>query len=297
MNKTQQAKLGMMDNILALCAANAGVVAFVIAFSKGVTKLQDIVKAIKKAAQIQAGQSTGGKNKAVAKEDLAEITLTVANGVSAYGSSIGDGDLVKSMEFTLSKLEKTRDENLPNVAETVKGVALSLLADLGDYGITTQTVDDLDKAITNFEIANTDPATIKAEKEVATKNIKQGFADADTLFDTILDKLVKQLAAKDAEFVKKYLELRRIGKVGTRHTAVSGGIFNETTGEPIFDAVFVIVGGDSAKSDIKGHYSVPHDEGMVKCKVEKEGFITKGIDNVVLEKGKITKLDVKLKPE
>lgn len=287
----------MFQNILALCNDNPAVVAYVLAFSNGVVKLKDVVKAIKDAQQIQKGQSTGAKNKGTAKTNLAEIVLTVANAVSAYAATQNDGDLEKAMHFTPSELERMRDEKLPAVAANVRGIANPLLAELADFGITSHNIDDLDAAITAFDGKSTDPATIRANKKVATENIKKALKDGDKILTDILDKLVNQLAAKDTEFVKKYKELREIDDAATRHTAISGFMYNETTGEPIYNAEFVIVGGNSVKSDLKGKYSVRHDEGEVKCRAEKQGFITKNLDNVILEKGKITKLDIKLKPE
>lgn len=296
MTAVQEAELGMFDEILSLCSNNPTTVAVLLAFKAGAAKLADHVKDIKAAAKIQAAQSTGAGNKKQAKNDLAKITLTVADAVSAYATEIGNVDLKSDVSYSLSELKDMRDEDLPTVAAVVKEKAEDVLANLSGYGITAATITSLGDAISNFAGKNTDPGAIKAQKKVATQNIKQYIKDADQVLEETMDKLVGQLAATDAEFVKQYHELRKIVDPATTKTSVAGTIFNELTGEPLYDAVFQITGGNSDKSDVKGKYIVPEKEGVYDCKVEKEGFITKDLAQVVITKGKVTKLDIKLTP-
>lgn len=222
MTKRQEAKLGMYEAILALCTQNGVIVALILAFSNAVAELADIVKEIKKVAQVQTKKGSGSENKKTDQDTLCDLIKSMADAVYAYATKIGDGVLRQSVKYSLSELKNLKDEQLPTTSKEIYDIAKPLAAELADFGVVTQDFTDIENALTSYGNTVTDPSTVIGHKKTATSNLSDLYKAADTVLKTIMDKTIGKFKKNNPDFFKDYKNLRAIKDAPTKHKPKPG---------------------------------------------------------------------------
>lgn len=229
MNKRQESKLGMYEAVLLFCTENGAIVALILAFSNGVAKLADILKAIKKTAQTQTSKGTGSANKQTNSDTLCDLTFAMASALSAYATEIGDGDLKQKVKYTLSDLKAMRDEDLPDTAQEIYDLAKPLTASLADFGVVPQDIKDLQDAIDAYNGTVANPTVVKGNKMTATQNLSDLYKSADIVLKETLDKTIVKYKKSHPDFYKGFKNVRKIIDAPTRHKKVENPTTNTTT--------------------------------------------------------------------
>ena len=92
----------------------------------------------------------------------------------------------------------------------IHAAATAELAKLGDYGITQAKLTALKKKIDAFEASLAKPRQQIATGSAATQSLQSQFADADTILNKRLDKLVYQFKDSAPDFFNEYQTARSI---------------------------------------------------------------------------------------
>lgn len=298
MNKRQESKLGMYDSVIAHCADNGAIVSLILAFSNAVAKLTTIVTAIRKAVQAQTEKGTGATNKQTNREDVCQLSKSMADAVFAYAEEINDGDLKAKVTYSISELRDLKDEDLPSKSQGIHDIAKPLAAQLADFGIVTQDFPDLQTAIDTYTNSIANPTTVKGHKKLATTNLTQYYADADKILKNTMDKTVEKYRKNNSDFVIEYYNARLIIDSPTTHTTIRGTFIDAITQEPIPNGQFVLAGFDTkVKTDSKGRFVYQTKKpGKFDGMASAPGYADKDFPNIEAKLGKITTLKVVLTP-
>jgi hypothetical protein len=211
MTQDQENVTSMMETTLQYLDQNNSAWSARPAFAAAVTDAKAGVKAIREAASKQETPIEGiTDEKAQARGALEDLTLEIADQVSAYAAKGGDVGLAAKVHVSRSSLDQAQDDDLVQTAERVRDAANLKVAALGDYGVTVAEVAELTAAIETFAGMRTAPRTAKAGKSGATQSIASLVQSARSLFRTQLDKMMTPFRRTNPEFYSGYFAARVI---------------------------------------------------------------------------------------
>lgn len=293
MNARQEAKLGMYNGILTLCNTNMSTVQKIKAFETAYISLNTIVTSIRAADQLLLNKSTGAENKKQARNMLVEMSAMVSGAVFAYATANNKDDLEKSAKITRTELRNLKDEELENACKNLLQMVNDHLAALDQYGINGTVVSELQNALLSYVQEVPTPAQVRAQKQVATKNLRIYFKQADELVKNQMDQLVTLLHKSDPEFVSQFRTLREITDPNTTTTQLTV-LVTDLQLQPLRATVEL---GDSLKQDcdIDGAALFkPIEKGMYTILVSCPGYRHEIVSDVVVKLGTRQKLRVLL---
>jgi hypothetical protein len=152
--------------------------------------------------------------------DLAGIVLAVANEQQLT-------ELAHEVNISRATFGRIRRSHRPWVAERVVEAARSAMSQLGTYGVTEETLTDLEARIDAANTGLKQPrATITARK-AAGAQLAALFAEVDALLGGQIDRLVFPLRESNREFYVAYRSARSVvdrpgssrGSIGTNEAS------------------------------------------------------------------------------
>ncbi len=149
-------------------------------------------------------------DKAVAKFELENKILMVANQVAALGAANNDLTLEGQAELSLTDLDRMKESDLIATATRIGNLVTANLAALADYGITAADVTALNTLASRFQGLQTAPRQAVVDRK---KEIVQLPAVASHLLTTLRRRLDRQTTAfkqTQPEFYAGYLAARVI---------------------------------------------------------------------------------------
>jgi len=148
MNAKQEAKLNMFLAVKKYCDDNMTIVNTVLAFATTFTAFKAIITALLSASQQEKAVTSGiVTDKKVSKKTLARLAADIAAPLFAFASGTNNNTLKAQANFSYTALFTTKDAELPGVCQNIHDAALTNLAALATYGITTPLLDALQAAI------------------------------------------------------------------------------------------------------------------------------------------------------
>jgi len=212
MNDRQESKLNMFQKVLDTCREHKQVYAGFPAFADSVGQLEGAVSAIRQGAQQQAGTTTQGytAKKSVALDRLAQQSLKVADVIYVYAFRNNNQPLLRKVSVNKSSFYRGHDNDALTLAKNIAVEALSHISELTDYGIDSVELLALQEAIAGFESLISKPQTVTGEHKLYTGNLKQLFAEADSILYDQLDKLVTLFKVSAPDFYTLYKNARNV---------------------------------------------------------------------------------------
>lgn len=279
------------------CKANQSIVDTNTGFKNSLILLSAKNSAITSIATRQAMNIKGyTANKNAMKKNLAEFGNSLAGIVFAYADEKGDNILKGSMRFTLSSLQKAKDDDLISNCRNIYTAANANLVDLAVYGITPLMLTDFNSAIDDFEGLVPQPRTKRSEKKTDTANLNAAVSDAKKFLKNRMDKLVVVFNAGNEDFVKNYFNARIIIDPKTDKTRI-GFFVTDADGNAIAGAEVKIVElGITGFTNKKGFLkivAIQHGTYTVQCKAD--GYTDAEITEVLVKQGQNTKVEITLK--
>ena len=297
MNAQQEAKLAMNRTVEEFLNGFLLIIAAVPALQNAFNTFKANIAQIVNTAQLKDAPLAGiTADKSTFKQTLCQLAADTAGPVFAYATITGNNTLKEAVNFNLTKLVRTRDEQLAARCQNIHDRANENLAALADYGITAAKLTVLQTAIDNYAAQTPKPRTAATQRKVHNANLRQQFKQTDDLLKNVLDKLIVGFRTTNPDFVNGYFANRVIVDASTTNTQLKGTVTDKTTSEPIKDAVITVVElSKITKSNAQGNYNhKPISHGTYTITVSKTGYETVQIDDFQLKLGQITVLDVEL---
>lgn len=297
MNAGQEAKLTMYRATEKHDDDNSTIIAAVPVFQTAFTNFKAKIASTTDTAQLKDVPLTGMVvDKSSSKQTLCEMTADIAGVIFAFASATGNQTLKQEVNFNLSKLLQTRDEQLAPRCQSIHARGIENKDALVDYGITPAKLAALQTAINNYAAETPKPRTALSQRKTLTSNLRQLFKDADAILTEQMDKLVSNFKAANPDFVATYETVRIIIDPATTATQLKGIVTDAANGNPIKNATVTIVElSKTTKTNFAGAYSFkPVANGTYTLTVTATGFDNFQADVVEVKLGVITSLDVML---
>jgi hypothetical protein len=219
MNDHQEAKLRMYRTVSETCHNNEQTYAGTPVFVNSVMLLDNGIDAITRGAQQQSGTLTGGvsQEKSKAAETLALESVKTANALYVYAIDTNNRTLQAKVSVNKSMFYNGHDVDALVLAKNIADEAHNYAPVLAGYGIDAVAIAALDTAVTAFESLIVKPQTTISERKMYTGNIKQLFAETDSIIYDRLDKLVVLFKTSAPDFYALYKNARNIIDTARRH--------------------------------------------------------------------------------
>ena len=297
MNARQEAKLTMCRTVEQLCDANTSIISTVAAFMTAFTTFKAVIADILGIEQI-AGANIAGitVGKVNSKQTLAEITAEIGGIIYAYAAATKDETLKEEVNFRVFALLRTRDEQLAPRCQLIHDRAVANKAALADYGITDAKIAALQTAINDYSAKTPNPRNAVSNRKTQNANLTAKFRLADAILKDQMDRLIKNFAVTNPDFVQTYTNARIIIDAPTTTTQLKGTVTDSADNAPIKGATVTIVElGKTRTTDTNGKYSFkPVQNGEFTITVTKQGYTDAQTDNVEVKLGVPNVLDVSL---
>lgn len=223
MNKRDEAKLSMYKAVEAHCNNNQPIIstsaAFLASFNAFVAKQATLFK-----SETSAQKQTKGValDKGELKAILIQIAYEIASLVFAMANKTKNETLKQSVNFSITDLERLKDEFIVPVCTNIKTEANANLTALSDYGVTPAKLTELQTAMENYANATPKPRLAKTQKTTDNMNVKSVIKEIDDILKNEMDKTVLVFKKTHPDFVTKYTEVRKIVDPGTSGKSTMG---------------------------------------------------------------------------
>lgn len=297
MKAKQEAKLTMYRAVERHCDENTSIIstvpAFQTAYNNFKAKIADILNTAQKK---DVGLKGIAADKDSRKQALCQIASDVASIIYAYASATSNNTLKEEVNFSLSALQKTRDDQLAPRCQNIHDKGLANIGALKDYGITNANLATLQTPIDNYSAETPKPRTALSQRKILVSNLAQLFKDADAILKDQLDRLAINFKTDNPDFVTQYESNRIIVDTARTTTQLKGTVTNSTDDKPVKGAsVTVVETSKTATTNSKGNYTIkPLPNGTYTIRVTTEGFKDFEVDGVEIKFGAINELSMKL---
>ena len=221
MNTILENKLSMYLAVLAVCDKKQLVWQALLVFAKAYQDFKARVANIQALTKQQVRRMTGvAEDKHRLRGDMCGLAAPVAAAVKIYADDTKNRELEQRVNYSRSVLLEGRDTISADRCRDILAVATENVAKLGDYGVTSAKLTALQAAIDAFATVITKPREARVSGKTVNDSIAAEVKAADEILKSRLDKLVSQLADKDATFVADYKNARVIvAAAATRSSA------------------------------------------------------------------------------
>lgn len=207
MNARQVAKLLMYQATEKHCDEHADIFAITPAFQTAFNNFKAKIAEISHISQQQEAMWADiTANKCNARQTLCQKTAEVAGLIFAFASATSNDTLKQEVNYSYTTLFKTKDDQLAPRCQDIYDKGLANLAKLGDYGITAQTLSNLQTAIDNYLECAPKTRFIADERKAFRTKLVTLFDEADAILREQMDKLVVTFRGDYSGFVKEYWE-------------------------------------------------------------------------------------------
>ena len=218
MTDRQENKMSMYLAVQIVCNSFGIVWSEFVAYVKTFGDFQAIISQIMETRLIQEGKTTGvAEDKQKEEDEMINKTISIASAVFAYASVIGDNELKEKINYSPSKLRKSRDTILRDRCQLVHEETSKVIDDLGDYGILAADLEELQQEIDDYAAIIALPRTAIGTRATATAQLIELFKQGDDVLNSRLDKLTEQYKSNNPDFYISYKNARSIIDLGVRH--------------------------------------------------------------------------------
>ena len=208
-------------------------------------------------------------DKNVKRAVMTEKTLFMSNRLQSFGNTTGNAEILESVQYSASYLNKARDTDVIGICNAVLSRAVANATALTAYGVTAAMITELQASITAYSATLAKPQNAKAQTKTATENLTKLFKEAEDLLVKRMDLDIELFKVNKPDFYSQYKTARIIISTKGSKIAVMGSAVMAETGEPIKGVTFsfAVENGSMLKSA-----SVASVETVVKKSAEKGNF-------------------------
>lgn len=180
--------------------------------------------------------------KAEVRSQLEKQCYTLAAALRGYASVQEKDDLYKRADISSTDFLRYREAELIGVVVNLIADGRDVLAELEDYGVSRNSLDDLETLNLNFGNLMKDPDAAIAKRKKATDKIAELLPEALEILATRLDNLIVSLQDSQQEFVNIYNNLRQIQDTAVNPLAFTITTLEAETNVPVAGVELEIVG-------------------------------------------------------
>lgn len=288
-----------------VCGANNAIWTGLPSFSDAFSDFENHLALLQEALEAQESNITGfAKEKESLEEILVDKAIAVARSVFAYAEKENNKPLREKVNYAPSYLKSTRDTARIQICQVIHDEAENVIADLEDYGVDSNTLKKLQKAIDDYQAAIASPRNATTERKKATVLVSRLFGVMDRILKGRMDMLMENFKSDNLDFYKQFFNSRMIIALGNRNTILKGIVKNGKADFPVVSATveFIVNAGEenekisTTMTNKAGEFifeSVP--TGEHKLKVSKEGLESAEIEKLLIERGKVNEINLSLK--
>lgn len=299
MNARQESKLSMYNAVLTHVEANPAITATVPAFATVSTSLRTVYNSIIAAAQQEAQATTGiAIDKSETKTNLCSEAANIAAAVFAFAMNANNHELKEQVNFSITKLQQTKDELLVPVCNGIHEKATTNLAGLASFGITAARLTAFQTAIDTYAALIPGPRNAVAIRIAAKATLTTLFKQADDLMKLQMDKLALQFKPGNSEFYNAFKTNRNIIDAASTSTMVKGVVVDMVTNLPVPAVAIQVVGQSyAATTNANGEYEVKIPvPGIYNLNYSNNAYNNKTENNISVSLGQATTRNTQLAP-
>ena len=243
--------------------------------------------------QHQTNTSGVTQTKNVAFADMIGLVVKASQKAYVWALDNSDHGLAELFDVQTPTLMRGKETNSYARVKNIRDSLTRIIDSLQGVEVTPADLAAINTAIAAYEAAIGTTGTVQSHKTAGTIGIVDMQKKMDTSLVIIDNLMVSHFQEKAPEMVKEYLLNRVVDKMPVHHSGVSIHVTDAATGEELQGAV-LSVNGKSATTDIDG------DAEIIKilpdtyiAVISLNGYITQS-PKVVIDRGKVTELEVKL---
>lgn len=211
MTAREEAKLSMYRAVSQHCSLNAAIVNTNLAFKSSNTTLDaKIATLLTSETSVQKQTKGVAQDKGTLRATLVLTAFETAAQVSAFATKTKNDTLKQIVNFSMTDLERIKDDLLIPTCNNIKKAANDNLANLADYGVTVASLTAFQTDMDNYSASVAKPRLAKTQKTTDGKNVKAIMKEIDNILKEEMDKTVVNFRKTYPDFVTKYKEVRKI---------------------------------------------------------------------------------------
>jgi hypothetical protein len=211
MTAREEAVLSMFRSTQQHCTNNNAIIstnaAFMASFNSFNAQLSTLISTETKAQKKTKGVA---KDKETLRAELVQAAYDLAAQIFAYANKQKNQTLKKQVDFSITDLERIKDELLVPTCNNIKTQASSNLTALTDYQVTAATLTAFQKSIDDYSAAVPTPRLAIAAKTADNKLVKATIKEISSILKNEMDKTVVAFRKAPPSFVTEYFEARKI---------------------------------------------------------------------------------------
>ena len=307
MNNLEQNEVNMYDTVIAYSNEYHDITARIPNYPESETRFKNVVARIHSYAKEQQGSDKWiNETKQNQEEQLIEATVDCSRKLSAFGRFSKNLELQAEMKITTSKMRQLPNGARRDTAMLVYDRAQSNLAQVADYGITTETQLALITIINSYSESIAKPGIARARKGQNKQLKEELFREAGEALAN-MDAGAEVVRLSEPTFYRGYRLARKIVNRGHSSLSLIVTVVDALTGNTIRGATIALAvrengnGGEgimviniTKKSAIKGSsYMKLVPSGEYTLSVTKPGYHDYST-NVSISAGERSRVSVKL---
>jgi len=296
MNHRQIEKNGMYKKMLIFFAnpINSAVWA---TFARLVTEIANFVSLNNSLSNYLQQHQADIKGVTQTKNDafMSMVNSIVNKAAKAYVWAVdsSNANLMQIFDVQKSDFLSISETKAYNQIKNIRDALIDNIASMESVQLTEEDVAIVNDAITAYENTIGTTGAAQTHKTEGTKGIDAVMIPIDKSLALIDKLIVSSYTSSQPDIVKEYLANRALDKLPTHHSGISINITDAETGADLEGAILA-VNGKTATSDIDGMAEIIKiNPGTYNMSVTLADYATQ-ILKTVIEKGKVTELDVKM---
>jgi hypothetical protein len=303
MNRYKENKLSMYRTVLKWYQVHKTEVDAVPMLTTFITSLKEEVTVIEELNVLHQTDLSGlAAEKREVREKLEKLSIQLVWTLTAFFDHKNFTQLEEEVSFSISDLRNASDETLRARCTKLIGYATTYLAEMADYGLTQQIIDDTVKYAEKFVDVVKAPRQRIGERSSQKEKMDAGFRAVDKLIAR-LDKAANLLRISREDLFVSYssarvmVDLKGKSKSPQIKTGMEGIVTDFETEQPIVGAEVKADNGKTVvKTDDEGYYRIALPAGETKIQVSYPGFTTH-TETVEIEDGILFENDIELEKQ
>lgn len=223
MTKREENKLSMYKGVQEVLTNNSDIHSTIPVIGETLTSFNSTIESIEQVNFDFVGSTKGATADKTAKEEaLINHAIKLANVLFVFAVKTKNNALKEEFKLSKSYLENLRDTDLLNKSNQIINTAQSYVTDLASYGVTEETLTDVQTAYDECAAAFNAQAEKMAKKSSEREKLTNLFNDADSILYDELDPMMELFIESNPDFYNAYQSARVIKDLGTGRSGTDG---------------------------------------------------------------------------
>lgn len=299
MNAKQESKLGMYNVVVSSMEAQLPIVEQFTAFQTAYQRFKVKVNTISIIAQQEDLIISGlALDKTLIKTNLTMMAADIAGLIYSYAVEVNDVMLMSEVNYSFSKLRKTKDDQLPIRLKNIHDRGVAHLTALEEFGINAALLTTFHDLIETYKEKVPNPRRGISTKKGIKANMVQLFKEADVILKLQLDKRVVALKAQHPDFVTEYKSNRILIDAAKTTTQFKGSVTRKSDGARIANASIKLDNTlYETQTDENGLFVIKEIPfGNYTATATSEGLLAIEATPVQIKRGRINKIKFNMFP-